>query len=885
MLAQYITAGYKIASSYIGFAGFSVYAHGMTMKIRLIHTGAALLTCTIMFFGHCAYSQTPDSSYVVIKAGPEYKRSSIHNFFWGKHYRKEWNTPVRMPLMMLDTAAGGLTPYEGGGSRQTKSLRLHDRNGREYVLRSIDKTFGGALPENLRGTFIENIINDQVSVAHPYSAVMVAPMAEAARIYHTWPTNLYLPKQNALDTFNSSYANTLYVLEQRPDENWETAPNFGNAKKIISTDKLFEKLHEDNKNTVDQEEFVRARLFDMFIGDWGRHEDQWRWAEFENDSSTRYKPIPRDRDQAFTKFDGLLVKFAQSVSGLGHQQSFGPTINNIKTYNFAARNLDRVMTTMVTKQQWVNIAKELQRILTDDVISYSIHRMPPEVFRISGEKFIRDLRSRRSHLVEFAEGYYNFLAKEVDITASEKNEYIEISDDPKGDVSLVIYDLDKEGNKKRVSFRRVFTSNETHEIRVYGWSGKDVYDVNLSGTSRINVRLIGGIEDDEYKINSKGKLHIYDGNDEKIPVNGKADLNLSKDSAIHEYRYESFKYNKIGLSPSLYYSKQHVMYVGLAYSNLKYKWRKYPYASLHEMYVHYSPTQNALRTGYAGAVYKFIDNWNLILNANYDWVSVINFFGVGNETQRLSGSADFYRIRSESGYLTAGLSHNIGMQGNVTFSPFLQTVKLLNDADRFLIKDFLGGIADEDYFKTKKFAGISASLKMQQLDDQVVPMKGYRFTAAASYTKNIQSPADFVSTAGDLHFYFPLSRKFVLVIKNGLANVSGNPEFYQLSSIGGRRLRGYRRERFWGNTAYYNNNELQYLFNFKNVVLSGKAGLMLFADQGRVWLDKERSDVWHYGYGGGIILAPFSKIYVAVMYGTSPENKSIFHLDLRRTIK
>lgn len=857
----------------------------ITMKVSLIHTGASLLTGTILLLGSNSYSQTPDSASVIIKAGPEYKRSSVHNFFWGKHYRNEWTTPVRIPAILLDTAAGGLTPYEGGGSRQTKSLRLHDSNGREYVLRSIDKTFAGALPENLRGTFIENIINDQVSVAHPYSAVMVAPMAEAAGIFHTWPKNVYLPQQRKLDTFNTSYANRLYILEQRPDGDWSTAPNFGNSKKIISTDKLFEKLHEDNKNIVDQEEFIKARLFDMLIGDWGRHEDQWRWAEFENDSTTIYKPIPRDRDQSFTRFDGLLVKFAQSVSGLGHQQSFGPTINNIKTYNFAARNLDRVMTTMITKEQWIDKAKELQHLLTDAVISNAVHQMPPEVFRISGEKIIKDLKSRRSHLIEFAEGYYNFLAKEIDITASEKKEYIEISDNTNGDVTVVIYDLGKEGNKKRQLFRRVFKSDETHEIRVYGWSGRDTYDVNLTGTSRINVRLIGGIEDDDYKVNSKGKLHIYDDREQKISVNGKADLNLSRDSAIHEYRYESFKYNKIGLSPSLYYSKQHVLYVGLAYSNLKYKWRKYPYASLHEMYVHYSPTQNALRTGYAGAVYKFIGNWNLILNANYDWVSVINFFGIGNETQRVSSSADFYRIRSESGYLTAGLSHDLGLHASITIAPFLQTVKIINDADRFLAKDFLGGNVNPDYFKTKKFAGVSASLKVQQMDDFVVPTKGYRFTASASYTKNIQSPADIISTGGDLHLYLPLGGKFVVAIKNGIANVSGNPEFYQLNAIGGRRLRGYRRERFWGNTAYYNNNELQYLFNFRNVVFSGKAGLMLFADQGRVWLDHERSDVWHYGYGGGFILAPFNKIYIAVMYGTSPENKSIFHLDLRRAIK
>lgn len=857
----------------------------LSMKLNLIHTGTALCTGIFLLFSQYVSAQKTDSTSVVVVAGAKYNRSGLHNFLWGKHYRKEWNTPVSIKTINLNTESGGLTPYESGGSRQTKSLRLLDRNKREYVLRSIDKTFGGAIPELYRKTFVESIINDQVSIAHPYAAVMVAPMAEAAGIFHTWPKNVYLPRQQALDSFNTDFGNSLYILEQRPDGNWETAPNFGNSKNIIGTDKLFEKLHKDNKNLVDQEDFIRARLFDMFIGDWGRHEDQWRWASFKNDEITVYRPIPRDRDQTFTKFDGILLNFVKSAAGLSHQQSFGPKIKNINTYNFAARNLDRVMTNKMTLQQWINTAKELQTVLTDSVISYSVHQMPPEVFPISGQELIKNLKSRREHLVEFAREYYKFLSKEIDVTGTEKNEYIEISDDNSGAVTLTIYDLDKEGNKSRVLFQRTFEEKETNELRVYGWSGNDIYNVHLSGKSAMAVRIIGGVEDDDYNITSNGRLHIYDSPEESFDVNGKAEIILSPDSSVHEYRYEGFKYNKQGISPSLYYSKQHVVYLGLAYKNLKYKWRKYPFASMHEMYLHYSPTQNAIRTGYEGVVNNFVGKWSLLLNANYDWVKVINFFGIGNETQNVNGNRDFYRLRSESGTLIAGLSHRIGKQGSIFISPYLQTVKIIYDDDRFLIKDFLRGNFDDHYFKTKKFAGISASLKLQKVDDLILPTKGYRFTSSAAYTKNIQSPADFFTTAGDLHFFIPLSRRFVLNIKNGIANVSGNPEFYQLNPIGGRRLRGYRRERFWGNTAYYNNNELQYLVNFKSFLFNGKAGLMAFADQGRVWLRGENSDTWHYGYGGGIILSPFNRIYIAFMYGTSPENKRILHLELRRSLK
>jgi hypothetical protein len=858
------------------------------MKPEFIHIAAVSGIFLLMLCNSnvAAQNTNTDSATKTIAPGPQYKRSGMHNFLWGSHYRKEWATPVRINKFYLDTASGGLTPYESGGSRQTKSLRLRDPNNREYVLRSIDKTFGGALPENLRGTFIEHIIDDQVSIAHPFAAVMVAPMAEAAGIYHTWPKNVYLPEQKALDTFNKNFSNTLYLFEQRPDENWETAPNFGRSKKIISTDKLFEKIHEDNDQFVDQEEYVRARLFDMFVGDWGRHEDQWRWASFKMDDATIYKPIPRDRDQTFTKFDGALLKVIKSVAGLGHQQTFDANIKNVRTYNFAARNIDRVLTNKMTLKEWTNIAKELQALLTDSIINYSIHQMPPELFHISGDEIISKLRSRRDHLVEYAEDYYKFLAKEVDITGTDKNEYFEITGDKSGSIQVTIYDLKKDGEKKNKIYERTFLQKETGEVRVYGWNGKDVYDVNIPEKSNIALRIIGGQDHDEYHIKSNGNVNVYDSTDEKVNVTGKAKVELSNDTAIHAYQYDGFKYNKQGISPTLYYSKQqHIIYVGLAFVSTKYKWRREPFASSHQVYVHYSPTQNALRTGFDGVVNQFIGSWSLMMNASYDWVKVINFYGVGNDTRKLSNDRDFYRLRMENGYVSAGIGHTIGPQGNITIAPFFQTVKLISDPDRFVLKDFLNGSVTENFFETKKFMGLGASLKLQNIDDMVVPTKGTRFTASAAYTKNINQPNDFFNFGGDLHFYFPLSNHFVLSIKNGVATTTGDAEFYQLNAIGGRKLRGYRRERFWGNTAYYNNNELQYLINVRSVVFNGKAGLLAFADQGRVWLKNEKSNTWHYGYGAGVLVAPFNKIYIALMYGVSPENTRIFHLDLRRTLK
>jgi hypothetical protein len=244
---------------------------GLKIPARII------IVMLLTMIGRPVQAQTfivKDSPFIkgttVIVPGKEYKRSGWHNFFWGNHYRKEWNTAFRAENFYLDTASGGLIPFKEGGGRQSKSLRLKDKDGKEFVLRSINKDFGKGL-KDMDGTFISRIAKDQVSIAHPYTAITITPMARAIGIYHTTPRIVFVPAQASLKEFSNEYGDQLYLFEQRPDENLEDADNFGNSKNVIGSDKMLEKTYRDNDNRVDQLAFVRARLFDMFIGDWGRH--------------------------------------------------------------------------------------------------------------------------------------------------------------------------------------------------------------------------------------------------------------------------------------------------------------------------------------------------------------------------------------------------------------------------------------------------------------------------------------------------------------------------------------------------------------------------------------------------------------------------------------
>lgn len=127
--------------------------------------------------------------------------------------------------------------------------------------------------------------------------------------------------------------------------------------------------------------------------------------------------------------------------------------------------------------------------------------------------------------------------------------------------------------------------------------------------------------------------------------------------------------------------------------------------------------------------------------------------------------------------------------------------------------------------------------------------------------------------------------KFSIASNNGITSVSGTPEFYQYASVGGgQNLRGYRRDRFWGQTAFFNSNELRWITNFKTYLMNGRIGLIGFVDDGRVWMAEEKSDKWHIGYGGGFLLAPFNLFSGSVTYGMSEEG-GLIHIRINRMLQ
>ena len=828
----------------------------------------------IIMCGMCfpSFSQVPpnNSNTIQIPVGAEYKTSNFHQWLWGKNYRKDWYTPVTLQVSKLDTMVGGLTPIKEGGGHQTKSLQLADKNDRRYTLRTINKKLGKVLPPDFIGTFLEDIVNDKVSMSYPFGASIAANLASKANVYHTNPVFVYVPKQPLIDTFKD-FGNSSYLFEQKLDENWKIADNLGNFEHFEGTFKIIDSLLENNKYKADQKTFIRSRLFDMLINDWDRHEDQWEWGTRKHNGLTYFVPVPQDRDQAFYTYNGVLLSFALSASGMKYFQRFKEKMDDVTTLNFEQRNLDRFFANEMSLNDWQSAAKQLQQSLTNDVIDAAVKQVPVEVRELSAVTIGNILKGRRDRLLINATTYYKFIAKEVDVPGTKDNERFIITRINDDATSLKIF-AGGSGNASQPIYNRTFKREETNEIRIYGIGGQDKFEVN-GLENDIKIRLIGAKNRDS--ITTAGPdVSVYDNKDNYFNTVAGTRLKLSDKDKIHDFKYAAYTYDKKGISPTFFYNNDDYFYVGLGYGSTKYGWRKSPFVYKQNLSLNYSLSQGALSVNYDGLFPKLVGKWDLVVIGRWDAIRWTNFFGYGNESRFVGKKIAYYRARSEQWLGGLGLARKFG-HSNLSINGMYQQIRVKADDDRFTGK-YLNNVIP-DLTSIKHFGVAELLYNVHQVNDSIIPTKGYMFWARAAYLQNLNNST---KTVGDfqanLRLFLPLSSRFSMVLLGGAQTVTGKPEFYQYASIGGgQTFRGFRLGRFYGKSAYYNNNTLRYMKDVKGHLYRGKFGLLTFYDNGRVWYPGETSNTIHSAYGGGILLAPFNKIYGEVTYGISDEEKLI----------
>ena len=834
--------------------------------------------CALVLLAHFWTAGSRAQTTVTVPIAPEYDSvSGIHRFLFGESYRKLWAAPVPLKLFYLGKEKGGLTIVEEGGGKQTKSLRLQDASGKEWVLRSVQKYPERGLPKNLRATIARDILQDQVVTSHPYAALTVPPLAEALGISHTNPQIVYVPDDPALGKYRADFANSVLLFEEREPSGVADTDN---------TEKAQKKAETNHDVRFRQKQILRARLLDLLIGDWDRHEGQWRWAESNHNGLTTYTPFPRDRDKVFYTTSGLFPRLLSLQFGKANLQPFTEKIKKIGSYNYNNRYFDRYFLNALSEEDWKKEVAYVQEKITNSLIQKALSRLPDTIYQLSGEKIRTTLMARRNNLETTALRYYRFLSRNVDIPASDERELFELYARNNGEVDVSIYKISSDGRKGDLLYQRSFLPGQTKEIRLFGLGGDDVYTIDGEGRSAIRLHLIGGAGRDRFSVEAKRhnrrKLYIYDRSDEanSLPSKHLARLRTSTDSTINAFDRQSFKYDKVGPVASLQYDLDLGLMLkgGVVYERQGF--RKEPYARRHALFVGYAPARSSFLIGYNADLKKLFGQNDLALNlVSKGPHNVSSFFGVGNQSvfEKKDGrDISFYRNRYD--YLTGdvrvnrSLGKRISANAGLGFQYYTSASK--NNTNRFLsVYDALQ--TGEKVFSKQVYGGLVGGWQLNAPTTDLLPSKGFYWTTELSFMRKINgSERSYGQMQSKAVFYLPLlADAIVLANRVGGGASVGKPAFYQQFQLGGyNNLRGYYVNRFTGKAAFYHNVELRVkLFDFTSYLFPGTVGLIGFNDVGRVWAPGESSKKWHQGFGGGIFIVPADLVLIQAAVAKSVE--------------
>lgn len=403
----------------------------LTLFIILVYlsvseTKESFRTCEVLGIADLKNTKFEDFDSVTVAANTLYEASFLKKIMQGEHYRDAWAMPVTVPIAFLDTLKGGLRIIEQGGGKQTHSLELKDSLGIRYTLRSLSKDPEKLVPDMAKYLGLENIIVDGVSAQHPFSALVVAKLSDAAEILHTRPELVFVPEQKVLGDFNDKFGNRLYFFEYESEGEVDWTGLKG-VVEILDTKDLQEfALKEGRQVAIDLNALIRARLFDLLIGDWDRHPKQWGWAMQKNGEAYTAIPVPTDRDNAFFKLEGVLPSLIANDISHPKLQTFDAEIDFLPGL---VSTFDAYFLRSASREQFREEATRLQEMLTNEKIEEAFGAWPDAIDSLDGPEIRHKIKARRDSIITYAAEFFKIIKERpMENIVLKGSEELELSD-------------------------------------------------------------------------------------------------------------------------------------------------------------------------------------------------------------------------------------------------------------------------------------------------------------------------------------------------------------------------------------------------------------------------------------------------------------------------
>jgi hypothetical protein len=559
---------------------------------------------------------------------------------------------------------------------------------------------------------------------------------------------------------------------------------------------------------------------------------------------------------------------------------------------------DRRFVSPLKRQDFIEIANELQESLTDEVIESAVRDWPESIQALDGQETIELLKVRRDKLPEIAERYYEMHARIVDVVGSNKHERFEVKRLDDDSTRVTVFKTNKKGEKRRVIYDRTFLRNETREVRLYGFDGNDTFVVEGDVGRGILIRAVGGAGEDSFVDTSsvsgrKKNTWFYDTEAANTwDIGSETKKTISQDPAINYY--DSHEYQHNAQFPLVFFGRndEDGVFVGGGMNFIRQGFRKHPYAASHRIKANLAASTLAFNVIYEGHYVKAVGDWDVTLDAAYLGPnSIRSFYGLGNQTENVRDDEEYYQARLQQFRFFSAFQKSMEQGVTLRIGPSFQITNVDETSDRFINEPQAG--INEDTFDTQIFAGLDAEVTLDTRDRAVNPKRGLHWSNRADLNVGMQNTGDsFVGMASDLSFFLTpgSASRLTLAGRLGGAHNYRDFPFYRSNTLGDKaNLRGFAGTRYAGRTTFYQNVELRAeLFTFSTYMAIGRLGILGFLDNGRVWTeadDTPREDGtrvsqaflegYHQGYGGGAWVEMFDALVLTATTGFSDDGTTV----------
>ena len=319
------------------------------------------------------------------------------------------------------------------------------------------------------------------------------------------------------------------------------------------------------------------------------------------------------------------------------------------------------------------------------------------------------------------------------------------------------------------------------------------------------------------------------------------------------------------------------VFVGGFGSRQYFGYRKNLFSSRHSFNAGLAINRLKTSVSYTGTFRQLLLDLDARIHLKYSGLQVIRFNGLGNETE-IPRPSSFYAVEQNYFALAPSLEfraeehtgdiESLRSELTIGLGPIIKyaNTPLSSNKNKFI------GSLDRPLYGTDSFGQIGAQgeILYDTRDNSGYATRGFFVRVAGTvYPKIWDVKSAFGTIEGEARTYAtaPIPTNPTLALRAGGKKVWGTFPFHESAFLGGPgltgsgasdgNLRGFRKNRFAGDTALYGNSELRLVLARIKLLLPGELGLFGAADAGRVIFaeDPDDADTWHTSVGGGLWLS------------------------------